>query len=577
MGQKNTGNKNGTVIGIDFGTSGIACAYGFLNEKSIPTQVLFNGQGNQNKISAEIILDDNLNVIAFGDDCPSYYDLINEKNYHHFYKIKMNLYNKKYKVKARNSNKEVDIQFIIKLMLIEIKNKAIEQIKLNVINFDEKNIHWVITVPAIWDLKSKQIMINAAQEAGMIREDDDISNFFALEPEAASIYYQSSPQANQEIKDSEDPFIVCDFGGGTVDIVTHKKIRNSWGLQFIEEYPPIGGNNGCNKINEYFMERIIKDLFGEKCFNEAKINICKNRYNDWIEFENKIEEFKKKFTKKEFIICKRSIDCDIFQEYCKEDIKELIMKFNEKHKDYELIFDKNWKIFFPFKFIYDLMNELTDKISGYILEIIENVKKVETIIFTGGASVNPIMRQLIQDKIKYKNLNIVQSHNPEVAISYGSVLFAYDHNIITPRKAKYSFGIKCNVKWDEKLHHNGGKKVNDEFNNSYCKNYFSKFIDKNESISSDKEIVNSYEMISPKITIKLYKTEYENIMFIDEEDEKGNLKIFKFAELIIDVGYNYDFSKRDTLVKMKIGGTFISVEAIYCKTGESAKAYCLFD
>ena len=157
------------------------------------------------------------------------------------------------------------------------------------------------------------------------------------------------------------------------------------------------------------------------------------------------------------------------------------------------------------------------------------------------------------------------------------VLFAYDHNIITPRKAKYSFGIKCNVKWDEELHHNGGKKVNDEFNNSYCKNYFSKFIDKNESISSDKEIVNSYEMISSKSTIKLYKTEYENIMFVDEEDEKGNLKIFKFAELIIDVGNNFDISKRDTLVKMKIGGTFISVEAIYCKTGKSAKAYCLFD
>ena len=47
------------------------------------------------------------------------------------------------------------------------------------------------------------------------------------------------------------------------------------------------------------MERIIKDLFGEECFNEAKINICKNIYNNWIEFENKIEEFKKKFTRKE--------------------------------------------------------------------------------------------------------------------------------------------------------------------------------------------------------------------------------------------------------------------------------------
>jgi molecular chaperone DnaK (HSP70) len=273
-------SDNKLAIGIDFGTSGIACAYGFLNEKSIPTQVLFNGQGNQNKISAEIILDDNLNVMAFGDDCSSYYDSINEENFHHFYKIKMNLYDRIYKIKSRNSDKEVDIQYIIKLMLIEIKKKAIEQIKITIPSLNENKIHWVITVPAIWEMKSKQIMINAAQEAGMIREDDDISNFFALEPEAASIYYQNSPQANQEIKDSEDPFIVCDFGGGTVDIVTQRKIRTNSGFQFIEEYPPIGGNYGCNIINENFMERIIKELFGEECFNEAKINICKNRYND---------------------------------------------------------------------------------------------------------------------------------------------------------------------------------------------------------------------------------------------------------------------------------------------------------
>lgn len=29
-------------------------------------------------------------------------------------------------------------------------------------DLNEKKIHWVIEVPAIWELKSKQIMINAA-------------------------------------------------------------------------------------------------------------------------------------------------------------------------------------------------------------------------------------------------------------------------------------------------------------------------------------------------------------------------------------------------------------------------------
>ena len=586
--EKEKMNKNGIVIGIDFGTSGIACAYGFLDNENNPTGVYFDGQADKNKIPSEIILDDDLKVKAFGNKCTQYYNSLNEKKYHHFYKIKMNLYDRIYKIKARNSDKEVDIQCIIKLMLIEIKKKAIEQIKITIPSLDENKIHWVITVPAIWELKSKQIMINAAQEAGMIREDDDISNFFALEPEAASIYYQNSPQADQEIKDSVAPFIVCDFGGGTVDIVTQIKTRTNSGLQFEENFPPIGGCDGCNKINEYFMERIIKELFGEKCFNEAKINICKNRYNEWIKFEKKIEEFKKKFiSQEEQINGKQSINCYIFQEYYKKDINVLIENFNKKHKNYELKIDKNWKIYFPFKIIYDLMDELTDKISKYIFAIIEEVP-IETIIFSGGASVNPILRQLIKDKVSRqlsqdkfmykKNLKFVQSHNPEVAISYGSVLFSYDHNIISPRKAKYSFGIKMRDDWNEEMHHNGGIKIYDELDKKdKCENLFSKFIDKNENITSEEEIVKSYKMCFSKVTVELYKTEYKNITFCDEKDEKGNLKIFKFGEFIIDVGDSFDISNRDAEVKMKIGGTFISAEAKYLKTEKSVKISCLFE
>ena len=91
------------------------------------------------------------------------------------------------------------------------------------------------------------------------------------------------------------------------------------------------------------------------------------------------------------------------------------------------------------------MIELTNEISGYILDIINNVIDIKYLIFTGGASTNPILQQMIQDNEgkKQKNISIVQSHKPELAITQGSVLFAYDHNITSTRKAKYTFGIKA--------------------------------------------------------------------------------------------------------------------------------------
>ena len=172
-------NNKDIIIGIDFGTSGIGFAYGFLDD---PNRVVhlghFDGQEKARKISSEIILDDDLkNVICYGNECKNFLCTISNIKFHHFNKIKMNLYQKVYKIKASNSGKEADIEYIIQLLLLEVKKKAIEQLKFTYHFLKEENIHWVITVPAILDNKSKQKMINAAQWAGLIRDDDDPSNF----------------------------------------------------------------------------------------------------------------------------------------------------------------------------------------------------------------------------------------------------------------------------------------------------------------------------------------------------------------------------------------------------------------
>ena len=291
--------RNQIVIGVDFGSCGITFAYGFLDDpKKEINPGRFTEQGINNKVSTEIIIsEDYSKVLCFGNECQKFLSSTQDKKYHHFKNIKMNLYKKIYKIKANNDNekvKEVDIEKIITIILKEVRKKAMEQIKYKLPNLNEKNIHWVITVPAIWDIKSKQIMINSAQNAGLIRKDDDPSNFFALEPEAASIYYHNSRLGieNDDI-DKGKPFILCDLGSGTVDIVTQKKVQKDKEIKFEELHKPVGGEYGCNKINEYFIDRVIKQLFGEKCYNESKDSICQNNYEDWSAFENSIELFKK--------------------------------------------------------------------------------------------------------------------------------------------------------------------------------------------------------------------------------------------------------------------------------------------
>ena len=97
------GRKKQIVIGIDFGSCGITFAYGFLDD---PNKTIYPGefeeQGVNKKVSTEIILDDKLEkVLSFGNECNSFLSSSNkdnDKKYHHFKNIKMNLYKRIYKI-----------------------------------------------------------------------------------------------------------------------------------------------------------------------------------------------------------------------------------------------------------------------------------------------------------------------------------------------------------------------------------------------------------------------------------------------------------------------------------------------
>ena len=88
--------NNKVIIGIDFGTSGISFAYGFKSDANKNViQGHFEGQIQNLKIPAEIILDNSLKEVkAFGSQCDNFISQNESNTYHHFKQIKMNLYKK---------------------------------------------------------------------------------------------------------------------------------------------------------------------------------------------------------------------------------------------------------------------------------------------------------------------------------------------------------------------------------------------------------------------------------------------------------------------------------------------------
>ena len=145
-------------------------------------------------------------------------------------------------------------------------------------------------------------MMESCIDAGLIHRNTDKSLFFALEPEAASLYCSINKEIDRKYFNKGEYYIVCDLGGGTGDIVAHLVGSNN---NLNEISPSCGGNFGSNEIDKFIFKDIIFKLFGCQDFNTfylkyKKKNISnggdesdKNElFNDWNEIEREIKDFK---------------------------------------------------------------------------------------------------------------------------------------------------------------------------------------------------------------------------------------------------------------------------------------------
>ena len=91
--------------------------------------LISNFKKTRGKTLNKVIINDNNEVVKYGHEVNVYINKGCLKgNEHLFERIKMNLYKNKYRIKAINSSKEMNLVDIIAIILEYIKKKAIEEI-----------------------------------------------------------------------------------------------------------------------------------------------------------------------------------------------------------------------------------------------------------------------------------------------------------------------------------------------------------------------------------------------------------------------------------------------------------------
>ena len=413
-----------------------------------------------------------------------------------FFNFKKNLDPRNYKDKIESNlplNNIVPLEKVIQGYFEKFKKNYIDENK-KIQETTLKKIKWVITIPSLYDERSKNLMKKIACKTLLNRNsckdlNDQIE--LALEPEVASLAITYDKKIGKFFSNGKK-FLLVDAGGFTVDFSLNEIIDKDYNLKQLTI--PKSLVLGSNLINEKIVEII------ELIFKKDKIDYIRNNYySDWIGVLDKIEDIKKTIDQIEGDNIKLNVKLDIDPKTCwscwfKKVWRNCNCEINYNNATFS--YNKTY-IFIP-KFyirniIVDLAYNITKEIKNYC-----NENQINLIAITGGFSYNNILRKLIKDELEdYSNRNKLHFlDSPQETVMKGAAIYGFKPNQIKERILPITIGVKSCEKC----------------NNEDCCNYIQIF-KRGDTVQTDKikPIYNIYPKFDKIGIIEFYYSYNDNI------------------------------------------------------------------
>ncbi|KAK6536964.1 hypothetical protein TWF281_001171 [Arthrobotrys megalospora] len=165
----------------------------------------------------------------------------------------------------------------LKLLYNELMDQLLRKRFPNTL--DVTPIEFVFTIPAIWSHKAQEATRYAAKAAGFCSRSLDTLSLVS-EPEAAAMYVLramcdkgfSRISAQKSSLKKGEKFVICDAGGGTVDLISYEVEQEHPKFSLKESVVGSGAKCGSSYIDEAFTnllaERLGSDCKGEGWFQK---------------------------------------------------------------------------------------------------------------------------------------------------------------------------------------------------------------------------------------------------------------------------------------------------------------------
>ncbi|KAK5881874.1 hypothetical protein CesoFtcFv8_020516 [Champsocephalus esox] len=609
------------VVAIDFGTTSSGYAYAFTKEpECIHTMRRWEGGDpgvSNQKTPTTILLTPDRKFHSFGYAARDFYhdlDPSESKQWLYLEKFKMKLHttaNLSIETDLHAANgKRVKAIDIFAYALAFFKEQAIKELSDQTGGeFDNNDVRWVITVPAIWKMPAKQFMREAAYKSGLVSRENPEQLIIALEPEAASIYCRKlrlhqmvdlgtnttqngcSPtenvgcaitQAKEHVRrnrqsrtfmvenvigelwaelEEGDRYVVVDCGGGTVDLTVHQ-IRLPEG-HLKELYKASGGPYGSIGI-DYEFEKLLCKIFGQDFIDQFKIKRPAAWVDLMIAFESRKRAAAPERTNPLNINLPFSF-IDYYKKFRGHSVEHALRKSN-------VDFVK-WSSQGMLRMNPDAMNSLfkptIDHIIQHLTELFEKpeVSDIKFLFLVGGFAESLLLQQAVQDMLQGRS-RIIIPHDVGLTILKGAVLFGLDPSIIKVRRSPLTYGVGVLNRFVEGKHPPEKLLVKD--GTRWCTDVLDTFIAADQSVALGELVKRSYTPAKPSqqvIVIHVYCSEKEKVGFISEPGVR------KCGTLRLDVsGTESTAPRREIQTLMQFGDTEIRAMAVDVSTGRTVKA-----
>ncbi|KAG2203805.1 hypothetical protein INT47_012738 [Mucor saturninus] len=316
---------------------------------------------------------------------------------------------------------EVDVVRIIADYLTFFKKHVIEYIATKEMDeffgffnrsklLKKYKIRYVITVPALWNSLARNVMAQAAVEATIIKKDAIDQLLMISEPEAAALFCMKRRTEYFEKEDeklNDTNFIVCDAGGGTVDLAT-------FNLQLNKEE----GNKPTTKPTICQ----IGDGIGDTC-GSTRLDLG---------FKNYLFKFYESF------------GVDIYKENLPLD--DVMHNFVTELKDAENEEPRYERA----NFFDPVVDRILYLIDDQLNQAKNGGRKINAILMVGGFSQSRYLQQRIKDR--YKGVCHVKiPSDGATSISYGAVAYALNPRMVSRKTIGTFLGLKAQTPFIERL------------------------------------------------------------------------------------------------------------------------------